>query len=164
MTSSLNISFLFAIAMISTATVREAIVAGNENCTNSFWYHKKCARKGAPCYSGVFMSDGCRKWLACRVSKIGQGNVWDDGVTGRCTRRPNRARLCKTGCTRMGQYCYFEKMVEMEITEINVRFPWTYYTSCRCYQKCIEKVFQKWTPGPSPKVKSTSLDCKCDEK
>lgn len=164
MTSLICFFMLLALAMTVATTVLDAKVASKGSCkSKTLPYSKKCARKGASCYSGWGVNEGCRKWLACRVSKIANGLVWDDGVDGTCTRRPKRTRLCKKGCVRMGQYCYIEKMSEREITDISVPFSWRYYTTCRCYQKCIGKVFQNRTPSPSPKVKQTSIYCNCDE-
>lgn len=128
--------------------------------------HVECGRKGEKCYSGVFFSDSCGGKLACKVEQVGLGEVWDDGVYGRCSRRPKGGKSCEKCRKKSGQVCYLPKMMESSMTELTVNVRNKFYTTCACFNKCLKKTEtrkqgQVESPSVSPFFHPVPTPCKC---
>lgn len=103
---------------------------------------RKCARKKEPCYSSYFSTDSCRERLACRFTSRLVGPIWDDGVSGICTRKPKNLSLCKDTCSTSPSKtkCYLHSMIDVDSYGVTIPSSDRFYTTCGCYGKCFRTI------------------------
>lgn len=164
-----NILFWLSLTLtgVTSMVLQSGVPSARQECEPSVErQHIACGQKGARCYSGPFFSDSCDNKLACKVSTVGLGAIWDDGVYGTCKRKPRRSVDCTKCKKNSKRLCFLPQMTEYHLEQITVNVPDRYFVTCRCYKKCISEPFPKLsdhplTPTPSPSFNPDPVPCRC---